>query len=674
MTSWTIGVDSTSPFTSFFGASTLSTSFTELVYFYTTPTSNGLSITQTTSSNLNNSEVATRYSDPNNTSIGQSSTGITETFDTIFGTGGNETASGITFNQGYTWGQTSADDSGTTIYSGFSLLEGTTDVNSTSETTSTSSFATSTSASHLTRTTDSQSTTTTTDSIGTNPITYSYTSTSTSQFYWNFPSSFSVGTSTIVYYQTSTYSNLITTSSSSTTISTIITSTSSNRGSYFKKLLVVLPGTGEIIWYADPPIAGVSALSDMTSVTAQATIPFSGDDAVIFPTITPESTTSGITTLITGTSIGNITNVSMFTEATSTTATNTVTGGFTVEPITISRQLTILITAVSETDSTTSTFVSSTSESTDSLGTTTFTISVTSTNLFFGTFLDTRSIITSTTSVLPLSLNGIIYTTLAIPAFSLSSLESTISAEVGSNTCNLTSTFLTSSGSTGSDISSNIEIYGATSQNALLTTRLTNDFTGISLLEEQLLAVVEIPQVGFRIAPNANLVYEIRLGDTNSFSMFGADASFIYNMNETVPVAYPIAQVWIDSNNVTYNASWSSTIVSVTGRTPMGTSISTNSSILSWMAGDPVTDVAFTELGDSPIIRLGSGSYYTDIMMPRTVYLPAGAYSQSLGSNIVDRGSSFTLSSDDFVKTLAAVNPYFNGNAFLLEVRSFYNQ
>lgn len=480
----------------------------------------------------------------------------------------------------------------------------------------------------------------------------------------SFPSSYLTGSFTSASFvpstATSSYADIATTSATSNITITILTTTTiqSSYGAGFYGLGVVA-SPGEVIWFATGSISDtpVSALQSTTGSTSF---------FLFQPFITFAPSSSSVITIIANTSASFSQFVSTFTiQSTVISISNFAIGGFST------------FTAITGRDVTSSTTVSvglqSTTTATSTFGTTTFSVID---NSFILSTLFTELIISN-------GLFDALYSTLTVNAFVASTMSVSSEIFINPGASFHSSTFSSSSSTTA--FNNQFGQTGNTSFNtfALTTYTTTGMPYGITTIIGNPIAFTRHPNFGFRITPDGNLISQIGIGNTSNFSMAKDNGSYVFEVGiETVPVQYPGIKSWIDSESVTYTASWSSISISVTGRTSsysiIGTSTITynftSSSALTWTGAGNVTETIFNELTGSHLF-LGSGTYGTDLTSPATVFLLPGCYAFSTYTTIVTNSETFTISTADFVRTLAmAENDNFGDQPFVVEQRSNYNQ
>ena len=219
-----------------------------------------------------------------------------------------------------------------------------------------------------------------------------------------------------------------------------------------------------------------------------------------------------------------------------------------------------------------------------------------------------------------------------------------------------------------------------------------------NLFQGQATVGLKQPNIGWRVPGDSSLYASIEGMDTNQFAK--TDGSYpavsestgeyyFYSSAtkytqtypwQTVPVPYPLPQQWVDSNSVSYNASWDGATVSLTTRH----STISGSQVVVWAGADPVTETLFKTMNGYNFeegltnVFCGSGTY-PDLTAPNSIFYGAGAYAQSTATLLVTDYASTTITKADFVRPLYAARlvpypAYLQGREVAVDVRTQYNQ
>lgn len=497
-------------------------------------------------------------------------------------------------------------------------------------------------------------TTTTTTSVAHYSI--STTSTFSSSFLSSSSITNSTGTTSAPAEIDGTYTDVTSTTATSMA-STITTSLGATFDNSYNTTQVqgYLPARGEIAWITSASFAP-SPVSSLLSETSSFSLIQSSNFATLIPVLTT----------------GNTTNPNSFTSSSSLAITQTSStqsfyasdfgvGGITSAAGTSGQDIVTTITFMTlasfSTTSNTSTFA------TDTM-TATAVVTQSSVSTFFLQQYQANKTAHFTSTTEPTTVTAVsnitLTTTVASSLGAFTSSHSGISTGIGAGT--------TTSVSVG---------FGIT-----LNSPAGNGNTGgIALFHGSALGLTVSPNSGFRTNPTGDLASQIGIAHT-SVSLAFSEGSNVFSLAQTVPVTWPAPQSWIDSNAVSYTASFSSGSLTLTAKsssthavgTSTLTSFSSSSFTDQWTSAGLQTQTLFDLLGGTSIL-LGSGSYYTDLTEPSTVILPVGYYGSSMGSTAVTASTSFTLSSGDVIRdlTMASFDPQLT-NPFVVEIVSNFNR
>lgn len=525
--------------------------------------------------------------------------------------------------------------------------------------------------SYSAQTSTTSSATTQVSTTESSSFSFSYPSSTTTTRSYNFPFSTASSTTTVstTFSQTESYSDTTITSS---TISSMFTSTSTNLSpSYEYNSIVatgIAPEVGEVLWYYAGSDSVLGLLSNLASFYGAGAITIYPNFQTILNGAAPGTSDATSASVFYNTAIQMTFSTTSLTSATTTLATsdNTQGGLFTIN-VSISNMMTVTTTFVVASLSSSSianengTFeFINTTISTRILSTIGF---MAGSTIFTSTFTFAEEINTSSTSTLTftdtLSITGQIgtylqQTTIAVP-FEVASIVHVLAAS---------NSFFNSSSSTSAGSTSS---WGFTSSESFINTGSINQslLAGNNLFVLGNLATIGInrPNYGFKLNPSASLVDSIDFGAVIPASF---DGSFI-NLpeNQVVPVAYPFARTWSDSNSVHYTAIWDST-----GGITMTTASTTSSGTFTtqWNSGasisQPLQDVlnlgltsfsmdTSTTAGTfGGLIGAGSGSYPGTSMLSNNLQLIQVGYIAGTASNAVTDFYSESFNSDRYVKLI----------------------